>query len=172
MKKKKGLLYTHPFPVVWQCTKCQIRALSIVEYEDRDHNHARLVMIIYNTAEPKHISCITIMNTIFTRIWDNFCLVHHPKIEGCLIIGHKVKHVRYTYFHENQRLWGDCLIYKQTQLSGKGFKDLRKFSKLRKHAKAWKMYWKNAVSHTWKKTQIQHYNVNLFPDTCQWRYLS
>jgi hypothetical protein len=98
MKKRKGLLYTHPFLVVWKCTKRQIRALSIVEYEDRDHNHAHLVMIIYNTAEPKHISCITLMNTILTRIWDNFCLVHHPKNEGCLTIGHKVKHVQTRTF--------------------------------------------------------------------------
>jgi hypothetical protein len=73
---------------------------------NRNHNHVRLVMIIYNTPQPKHTACVTLMNTIFTWIWDNSCLVHHPKMEGCLIIGHKVKHVQYTYFNENQRLWG------------------------------------------------------------------
>jgi len=153
MKKRKGLLYTHPFSVVWQCTKRQIRALSIVEYEDRDHNHARLVMIIYNTAEPKHISCITLMNTIFTRIWDNFCLVHHPKIEGCLIIGHKVKHVQTRIFMKIK----DCeetvsykSKYSYLEKASKIFlENFLNYWNMRKHEKCIE---KNAVSHTQKKT--------------------
>jgi len=137
IKKRKGLLYTHIFSVVWQCTKSQIRAFSTAEYEDRDHNHALLVMIIYNTPEPKHISCITLMNTIFIRIWDNFCLVHHPKIESCLIIGHKVQHVQHTYYHENRGLWGG-LSYIQTnsyleQASKIFLKNFLNYWNMRKH---------------------------------------
>jgi hypothetical protein len=111
MKKRKGMIYTHPFSVVWQCTKSQIRALSTAEYDDRDHNHTYLVMLLYNTPEPKHISCITLMNTIFTWIWDHFLPSSPPKNGRLPYNWVKLKHVQYMYFHWNLKIVRGTVLY-------------------------------------------------------------